>query len=160
MRITVNGVEIDVPEDAAVDIVRGDDGKFSVFIDDVDEDLGGFIPGQTLVDMFTSRNAILSEIESTQCDCDECAAARKGAKTANELSGSQDRGEDVLNQMFAYATETPFSRRRAKIVGVIAKTLHETLTPGQVDAIFNAAAAAPRMSLVVGIESAQLEEGA
>jgi hypothetical protein len=67
MRITVNGVEIDVPEDTTVDIVRGDDGDLQVFVDnEFDDDLGSptrmSVPSAAWAALFMQPNPLLNEL--------------------------------------------------------------------------------------------------
>lgn len=76
MKIVINGVELDVPPDAALEIGRDDEGQLMVYVDEAGNPLGfGTMPEPALA-QFLSNSAA----KSAACDCPTCRQDRARAR--------------------------------------------------------------------------------
>lgn len=72
MKIVINGVELDVPPDAALEIGRDDEGQLMVYVDEAGNPLGfGNTPEPALAQFLSN---------SAACDCPTCRQDRARAR--------------------------------------------------------------------------------
>jgi len=72
MKIVINGVELDVPPDAALEIGRDDEGQLMVYVDEAGNPLGfGTMPEPALAQFLSN---------SAACDCPTCRQDRARAR--------------------------------------------------------------------------------
>lgn len=145
MKIVIDGVELDVPPDAALEIGRDDEGQLMVYVDEAGNPLGfGTMPEPALAQFLSN---------SAACDCPTC---RQDRARARGDSVAEHPAADIDGELVAAPWHMTF---RTNLIGVVVRYMERYIGEEQAIALRNLLAEGGGVKVAVVVTPADMGMG-